>query len=285
MERAPAGKLQKKCCIIGKFEAFHRGHQKLIEVAKEKCKKVEIISITGIKKTGIFSEEEKLLLAGQFGVKLKTVPFSKVKELSPEDFFKKLKGMGCLLVVVGADWRFGKGRSGSVETAIELGKKYGIQVVSVEPVEENGEKIGTERILKLLKGGGIEEANRLLGFNYFCLGKVVRGNRIGRRIGFPTLNVSCQKPPVLPYGVYEVKVFIDGRSFKGIANYGVKPTIGGGKPMVEVHVPEKNLPDLYGSSVKVEFVRFIRREKKFPSLEELKNQIKFDVEKLKSSWR
>ncbi len=285
MEQAPVEKSQKKCCIVGKFEAFHKGHQKLIDTAKKVCNEVEIISISGLRKIKIFSDEEKLLLAKRFNVSLKSIPFLEIKNLSPEEFFKKLKNLGCQSVVVGTDWRFGKDRTGNVRTATELGNKHNIQVICVEPVKENGKKIGTEEILTLLKEARVKEANELLGFNYFCLGKVIRGNQLGKRLGFPTLNVLCNKQLILPYGVYEVKIQINGKTLKGIANYGIKPTIGGEKPIVEVHIPGEELPELYGKPLIVEFIRFIRKEKKFSSLEELKNQIKFDVEKLKSSWR
>jgi len=285
LEQVQPSRLQKRYCIVGKFETFHRGHRKLIERAKELCGKVLVISIKKGKFT-VFSEEERREIAKELGVELLNLPFEAVRELSPEEFFQFLKKKGCQALIVGEDWRFGKDRKGNVKTAKELGEKLGIEVITVQTEKVNGEKIATSRIKELLKEGRIEEANRLLGFRYFCLGTVTLGDRLGKLLGYPTLNIFSQKEILLPNGVYEVVVTIDSKRFKGIANLGVRPTVSNNmKRRLEVHVPDRELPELYGKKVKVEFLRFIRPEKKFNSIEELKKQIKFDVENLKRHWR
>jgi len=275
---------QKNCCTVGKFEAFHRGHRKLIDVAKSLCSSVKVISIRGKGET-LFTGEEREEIAKGLGVELLNLPFSEVKDLTPEQFLGFLRELGCTVLVVGEDWKFGKNRSGDVEKAKEIGESLGIEVVTV-PVEKfNGEKIGATRVRELLSKGEVEEANRLLGFNYFTLGKVVRGSSKGREIGFPTVNVRPFKELPLPFGVYAVNLVVDGTVYRGIANYGRAPTLKDSEPLIEVFVPGEDLPELYGKTVKVEFLKFFRPEKRFGSVEELVNQIKLDLENLKEFWR
>jgi len=279
LERARQSKSPSRCCTVGKFASFHEGHRALIERAKRECEEVLVVVI----KRGeqLFTEEERKEIAQKLGVSLIELPFERVKELSPEEFFRFLKELGCQKVVVGKEWRFGKGRSGTVETARKLGKALGIEVVAVEPIKRNGQKVSTSKIVELLKAGRVEEANSLLGFNYFAYGKVARGKKLGRRLGFPTLNLKLKKRLPLPFGVYAVKVKLNGKELYGLANFGLRPTVEERKePVLEVHVPEVKLPELYGKRVKVEFLSFIRGEKRFNSLEDLTNQIKLDLKKL-----
>lgn len=277
-------KLQKSCCTVGKFEAFHRGHRKLIEVAKGLCPSVKVISIRGKGET-LFTDEEREEIARGLKIELLNLSFSEVKELTPEEFFNLLKDLGCSVLVVGEDWRFGKDRSGDVETARELGKKLGIEVVTVLVERFNGEKIGATKVRELLSIGKVEEANKLLSFNYFAFGEVVKGSSKGREIGFPTVNVKPFKELPLPFGVYAVNLVVDGRVYRGIANYGRAPTLKESEPLIEIFVPGEELPELYGKTVKVEFLKFFRPEKRFSSVEELVNQIKLDLKNLKEFWR
>ena len=274
-----------KCCIVGKFESFHRGHQTLIEEAKKECRKILIISIKRWE-NGLFSDEERQLIARNLGVGLINLEFDRIKNLSPEEFFLKLKEFGCRKLFAGEDWHFGRGRSGDITTARELGRKLGIEVRAIPIKKIKDEKIGTSKVRELLNEGKLPEANYLLGFNYFCIGRVEEGNKLGREIGFPTLNVKCEKVLPLPDGVYEVVVTIDGKRFKGIANLGKRPTVNKlPRRTLEIHVPDTQLPELYGKEIKVEFLQFLRPEKRFNSIEELKNQIKLDLENLKQYWR
>ncbi len=284
MEQVQPSKSQKSCCVVGKFEAFHRGHRRLIERAKEICTRVKVISIRGIGDS-IFTDEERKEIANELNVELLNVPFSEVKDFSPQEFFEKLKEWKCDVLVVGEDWRFGKNRKGDVKTAKALGKSSGIEIFVV-PVETEGkEKIGASRIRELLSLGKVEEANKLLGFPYFAAGVVVRGSSKGREIGFPTVNVKPFKELPLPFGVYAVNLIFDEKTSRGVANYGKAPTLKNSEPLIEVFVPGEKLPSLYGRQVKVEFLKFLRPEKRFSSVDELIKQIKLDVENLKEFWR
>lgn len=284
MEQAQPLKSRRNCCTVGKFEAFHRGHRKLIDTAKTLCDSVKVISIRG-KGEKLFTDEERQEIADQLGIELVNVSFGEVKELSPRQFFNKLKESGCSILVIGEDWRFGKNRSGDVETARKLGEELDIEVVTVPVEKKNGKKIGASRVLKLLSGGNLEEANELLGFPYFLIGRVVRGISKGREIGFPTVNVEPLKNLPIPFGVYAVNFRVGNNVYRGIANYGRAPTLKMCEPIVEVFIPETRIPNLHGKSVKVEFLKFFRPEKKFDTVEELVNQIKLDLENLKDFWR
>jgi riboflavin kinase/FMN adenylyltransferase len=273
--------LRKLCCTVGKFNSFHRGHQRLIDEARKRCKEILVISIRG-KGEELFSEREREELARRFSVKLLNLSFDSIKELSPREFFSFLKELGCELLVVGKDWRFGKGRRAGVREAEEIGRELSIEVVPVEFERVKGEKVSTSRIVKLLKEGKVKEANELLGFPYFVIGRVERGREVGRKLGFPTVNLSFDRELPLRRGVYLVRLSFNGESYEGLANYGVRPTFSLSSPVLEVFVPGKELPPLYGREVKVEFLDFLRDERKFSGVEELKKQIKLDLRKFKT---
>jgi riboflavin kinase/FMN adenylyltransferase len=187
-------------------------------------------------------------------------------------------------VYVGANWCYGKGRTGNVESLATAMAELGIRVVSQPRVEFAGESVSSTRIRKLLEAGKIEEANALLGYAYFSRGEVVSGRQLGRTIGFPTLNMSWN-PELKPrYGVYGVEV--EGsrgqRIGRAIANYGVRPTVqqSPAQPVLEVHLLEKPAGDLPGpgDTLQVKWLSFVRPEMRFASIEELKQQIQRDVE-------
>ena len=276
-------KLPNGCCIVGKFESFHLGHQKLIDEAKKLCGRVKVISINKFAEPVLFTNEEREEISKTLGVELVNLNFEEIKDLTPWQFFKVLKELGCSFLLAGKDWRFGKNRVGDVDTAKVLGKQFGIRVEDFPLVEVDGKKVGTTLIKEFLKKGNLEKTNELLGFPYFSIGKVVRGRGIGKELGFPTLNVETGKKLLIPFGVYKVELSLNGKNLLGVANYGVKPTFGENPPTLEVHIPNRNLPEnLEGKKVKINFLRFLRKEKKFHNVEELKKQIKFDIEKLNS---
>lgn len=180
-------------------------------------------------------------------------------------------------IYVGENWRFGRGREGDVALLVEEAKKVGLAVVSADRLNHNGAPISSSRIRALLEAGEIVEANALLGYSYFAEGSVQGGRKLGRQIGFPTLNVAWE-PELKPrYGVYAVSVVDDdGRTSLGVANYGLRPTVEDTKkPLLEVHVlGETKLGE--GSAITVHWLSFLRPEKKFAGVEELRAQIAQD---------
>ena len=199
-----------------------------------------------------------------------------------EDFLAYLKAQLPALksIYVGENFRFGKKRAGDITTLIESGKALGLGVFSAERIKHNGEPISSTRIREELKSGRILEVNDLLGYNYTSISVAVKGAQLGRTIGFPTLNLPWE-PECLPrYGVYYVRFReADTNPWQaGVANFGVKPTVADNAgPELEVHALEGSSLDA-GDTVEVEWLRFIRPEQKFASVEELKAQIEKDCE-------
>lgn len=182
-------------------------------------------------------------------------------------------------IYVGENFRFGQKRTGDVATLIASGRELRIGVISAERIKHNGEPISSTRIRAELEAGEIVSVNDLLGYNYTATGEIVSGAKLGRQIGFPTLNLPWQ-PECLPrFGVYYV-LFRQGGSNKwqpGVANYGVKPTVADREqaPQLEVHGLDASLLTA-GDSIEVEWLQFIRPEQKFASVEALKAQITRD---------
>ena len=182
-------------------------------------------------------------------------------------------------VYVGEDWRFGRGRSGDVALLIEEARPAGLAVFSAPRLNHNGAPISSSRIRELLAAGAMTEANALLGYSYFAEGVVEPGRRLGRTIGFPTLNVAWE-PELKPrFGVYAVEVSTgETGPVRGVANYGLRPTVGEAtRPLLEVHLLEPS-PLTYGDKVSVHWLHFLRPERKFSSVEELRVQIALDRE-------
>jgi riboflavin kinase/FMN adenylyltransferase len=182
-------------------------------------------------------------------------------------------------VYVGENWRFGQGRRGDITMLVTEGKKLHVGVVSAQRINHNGEPISSTRIRACLESGAIEEANELFGYTYFADGVVAAGKRLGRTIGFPTLNIPWE-PALRPmFGVYAVRVKgpkSNDEFLPAVANYGLRPTVEkSNQPRIEAHVLV-DCPFGEGDAVRVEWLRFIRPEKKFSSISALTDQIGSD---------
>lgn len=177
-------------------------------------------------------------------------------------------------VVVGWDFRFGKGRDGNVET---LRAELGAPVEQVGALELDGAVVSSSRVREALASGRVDEAARLLGRPHRVVGEVVAGHARGRDLGFPTANVSPQTPLVPAPGVYAIRATAGGaHALPGVANLGSRPTFGGGPPTLEVHLLDWS-GDLYGAEVGVDFVARLRDERRFPTADALREQIGADV--------
>ena len=179
-------------------------------------------------------------------------------------------------VFVGKDFKYGNKASGTI---YDLQDNFDVKVIDIENID--GEKVSTQKIGNFLKNGDIKSANKFLGHNYNVVGSIVHGNHIGSKIGFPTLNIKLSENYVLPkFGVYKTICYVDNVPHVSITNVGVKPTLGKNEISIEVHLLNFD-KDVYGDVVNLEFLDFIREEKKFSSIDELKAQIEKDVEGLK----
>ncbi len=182
-------------------------------------------------------------------------------------------------VHTGDNWRFGKGRLGDVKLLESLAREAGVEAEALECLYLDGERVSSTRIRNALQEGRIEEANRLLGYEYESFGVVTEGQRMGRTIGVPTLNLPFDGDLQPKYGVYAARVSSEsgGEQLKGVANFGIRPTVNSLEaPLLEVHVLEE-CPFTYGDRVRVEWARFLRAERKFDSVERLKEQIESDI--------
>lgn len=293
------GKKFPSCIIaIGYFDGVHLGHQQVIKRACDIAKKNNLpcgvmtfnphpmVVINKYAKIDQLTPVEcKLKIFKELNIDISyIVNFSKeFANLSPEsfieDFLIKLNAKG---VVVGFDFAFGSKGLGNSELLIEKSNgRYSVDVIS--SFNEDGEKISSTRIRDYLLSGKVLDANRLLGRNYSFYGKVIHGDKRGRTIGFPTANLELLENYLsIKKGVYVVKIDINGKSYAGVMNIGYNPTFVDDlySPSYEVHIIDFK-ENIYNQILKIELIEFVRDEKKFNSIEDLKRQISDDVEHAK----
>lgn len=262
--------------LLGGFDGLHLGHRRLVARARTFGLPIGIMTIEDCKSTGnLFTVSEREEIFKSAGVDfVLEMPFLNIKDLSPEEFINLLKKDRTVKAFVcGTDFRFGAGAKGTPETILGLGEKVFVE----DLLFENGEKIGASLIKSLLANGKVEQAKKLLGHAFFLEGQVQEDRKIGRTIGFPTANIRYPKGKFpIKSGVYETSAIIDGVSYKGITNYGARPTFLDREIWTETHFISYT-GDLYGKKIKIEFERFLREIKKFDSAEELKSQLIKDV--------
>ncbi|MGN0696061.1 MAG: tRNA pseudouridine(55) synthase TruB [Oscillospiraceae bacterium] len=288
---------------LGIFDGVHRGHRSVIgetvRLAEELDLKAAVFTFRTdsvseggkvLRRSCLMSEEEKEFRIRDIGAEyIFSPPFSELKDMSAEDFVRIVlrNRMGAKAVVCGEDFRCGRGASCDAVQLYELCRKYGITLKTVPPVpDENGEKISSGRIRKLIAEGDISEAARLMGTGYVFRSKVINGRRLGRTLGFPTINQHIPRYMQLPrFGVYAARVEISGRSYDGLANVGVKPTVtDSGDILCETYIFDFD-EDIYGLDVRTELLKFIREERKFSSKQELKAQVLSDIDKIKQELK
>ena len=279
---------------LGKFDGLHSGHQYLLQhlqkIKQSGQLKSVIFTFTRPPKERIEQEKQQVLstldekeyIFAQRQIDyLIEYPFTEeVMYMSAEEFVDMLvKRLHVKAVIVGTDFRFGYQRKGDPELLEKLAKQYGYQVTVVEKKQYHGEDISSTMIRELVKQGKLQIANELLGYDYFFQGKIEHGNEIGRTIGIPTLNLlPAQEKIIPPFGVYASLVEVGQKWYGGITNIGIKPTVGDHNPVgVETHVFDFT-QDIYGETVRIHLKEFIRPEKKFASVEEMKQQIRLDME-------
>ncbi len=211
--------------------------------------------------------------------RLHVLPFNTaMSNMMPREFAETvLRGwVNARHVVVGADFTFGKGRSGDVSVLTRIGEQHGFGVTGVPLKEEGPEKISSSRIRDALEAGDAGTAADLLGRPWSVRGEVGQGDKRGRIIGFPTANISLGDYCRPKFGVYAVRIHVGGHRYDGVANVGLRPTFDGATERLEVHIFDFG-QDIYGEMVMVEFIAFLRPEQKFNGLDALKTQIAEDV--------
>lgn len=290
LQRAPGN----TAVALGCFDGLHQGHAAVISGAvreKERDYIPTVFTFTaspqreliGSGAPRLMEPEEKSGLLKRMGVELLyQIPFAAIMDQSPEAFVRQVLGetLQAKRVFCGFNYHFGKGGRADSGELRRLCEKYGIEAVSVEPVMDSGAAISSTRIRNMVETGDIESANRMLGRPLSYTFEVVRGRRLGRLMGTPTLNQVFPQGFILPrFGVYASLVSFDGTTTYGVTNIGVKPTVGADAPLSETWMPAYKGDELYGKRVTIQLLRFLRPEKKFEDLEQLRRAILADGEK------
>lgn len=259
---------------IGYFDGVHKGHQKILSQLDEND--LIITFLNNFKDQDIYPIEDKIVLLKQYCPNIIIFDLKAIKKDSKSKFINYLKEFEPNQIITGEDFRFGYKASGSVA---DLEKHF--DVVVVKTMIRTGERISSSRIRQALKDGDIKEAREMLTRPYEITKLVVKGNGKGSEIGIPTINFLVDKHHnLLRNGVYQSKVHIDGKTYKGVTNIGTRPTFDGEEKTIETHIIDFN-QDIYGKLVTVELIKFIRDEQKFDSVNELVSQIKKDINQVK----
>lgn len=294
-------KEQLSVLTIGTFDGVHIGHQKIIErlnqIKSENFERSMILTFyphprmvldqsNDIKM--LTTMEEKIHLLEKFGLDdLIIEPFTKeFSRLSALDFVRNIlvNQLNIKKLVIGYDHHFGKNREGNFEQLSEYGELYDFKVEEISAQEIESVSVSSTKIRKAIEAGDIERANKYLGYNYLLTGEIVRGQGIGRKINFPTVNLYIKEDyKLIPNkGVYIVRANFNNKSIFGIMNIGFRPTVGGKGQTIEIHLLDFK-ENLYGSNMQIEVLMRLRDEKKFESIEELSTQIRQD-EKSARNW-
>jgi riboflavin kinase / FMN adenylyltransferase len=280
---------------IGNFDGVHRGHQALLDRVVERAGELHAVPAVMIfephPREFFHPEEphfrltplnEKLRLLDRSGIKVAVVvPFNaQLAAMGAAEFIERVlvAGLGVRHVVIGYDFFFGNRRSGTPETMRLAGEELGFGVSVVAPVAEGGEVFSSTAIRLKLVQGDVRGAADALGHWWRVSGEVVGGARRGAGLGFPTANLALPPGTALAHGIYAVRAFVGGRPHEGAAYLGTRPTFDNGKPILEVFLFDFD-GDLYGRTMDVDFVDFIRADRRFDTSEALQRQMREDCDK------
>ena len=284
--------------LIGNFDGLHRGHQKLFNKAKNFKKKLKlkigVITFDPIPK--MFFKKLHNYRLSNFNQKIQLLKKNyvdfivnqrfdiKFSKISCQDFIKKIlfKKIQPKYIFVSDNFRFGYNRAGDIKLLKSLEKDYNYKIINPSPLKTKKLVISSSLIRKNLEKGNLKQVKKLLGRNWCIEGRVEKGRQLGKRIGFPTCNIDIKNYKIPKIGVYAVKVLSNyKRKLKGIANIGYRPTFNQKKLILEVNIFNFS-GNLYNKNLSIEFIKFIRGEKKFNGILDLKKQIKVDCKKAKA---
>ncbi len=281
---------------IGTFDGVHLGHQKiikrLVELKQKQGGEIVLFTFDPHPRKILFPEqkdlklitttEEKCDILKQFGVDHVLVyPFTtEFSKMQAQDYISNIivKGLKTKTLVIGYDHRFGSNREGSIDTLKQFAPIYHFDLEEIPAQEINQLNVSSTRIRKAIDEGDVKTANEFLGYSFFVTGTVIKGKQLGRTIGYPTANIFIEDTDKLipKIGVYAVNVILDGITYKGMLNVGTNPTTDADtKIKIEVNIFDFD-KDIYGETLKVEFVKWIRNEEKFANLDELKQALAND---------
>jgi len=278
-------KLNNTAVALGKFEGLHKGHMLLVNCVCQKSKELGLkgvvftINMSQDKVINLPCERRDILEKSGIDVEVSCDFTPEFGSMSPKEFVEDIlvKKLGAKLVVVGTDFRFGNKRAGDVAMLKSFGKDYGFEVIAFDKLMEEEDVISSTLIREMIEIGNVKKASNLMGRDYFVSGKVMKGRQLGRTIGFPTINIIPDNSKLIPaFGAYCTEVLVDNVFYKGITNVGVNPTIDADNNMtIETYLLDFD-NDIYDKKVVVFFKDYIRGEKRFNNIEELKVQLACD---------
>jgi len=282
---------------IGVFDGMHRGHQAVVSTSAGHAQSANGTPVVvtfnphpmKVLRPGeaphlLTATQHKIKLIRDLGVQhLLVINFDKTfAATAPEDFVQQLVTHSKPLreICVGHEWSFGKGRRGNLALLKKLGAQFDFNVVGIPAVTlRNGELVSSTAVRHAIEAGDLAKAAEMLGREYTILGTVVRGDHLGKKIGFPTANLSAHSEQFPPNGVYFAQATLAGTVYPGVVNLGYRPTVSSGKSerVLEIHLLDFD-HEIYGKDVEVRFVRYLRPEQKFENLDALARQIELDVQ-------
>lgn len=278
---------------IGNFDGVHRGHKTILEALKQQAfesgARVCVITFEPQPReffqkkkapARLSSLREKLALLKECGVEqVLCLPFNeRLQGLNADEFVLKVlvEGLDIRYLIVGDDFRYGCDRDGDFTHLENMGERHGFEVCDTRTVAFDEDRISSTRIREALRANKMDEAKHLSGRPFTMIGRVIKGQQLGRTLGFPTANIRVHRHRLPLNGVYAVKVRVNGHRFDAVANLGIRPSVKGVNPVLEVHMLDFK-GNLYGQTLRVEFVEKIRDEQKFESLDALRAAIGNDI--------
>jgi len=284
---------------IGNFDGVHLGHQAVIgqlaEKASELCLPTTLITFEPqpqeyfapqASPPRLMRFREKMQALHRYAVdRVLCLAFNDMLAQMPHTQFIEdilVKGLGLRYLVVGDDFRFGRGREGTFSILSEAGQEYGFQVVNMHTFTVAGERVSSTRIRQALAKGDMLMAEELLGRDYRMSGRVAHGEKLGRQLGFPTANIRLHRKVSPLQGIFAVEVYgLEREPLHGVASLGTRPTVDGTRTLLEVYLFDFD-EGIYGRHIQVSFRHKLRDEERFDSLEALTAQIKKDVDEAKA---
>src|SRR5438094_7102454 len=282
---------------IGVFDGVHLGHQAVISTSAQHAQAANgtpvVVTFDPHPEKVLRPEKAPHLLTGRqhkisliraLGVRhLLIITFDKqFAATEPEDFVYELVTHSKPLreICVGHEWSFGKNRRGTLELLGKLGARWNFDVVGIQAVTlRNGEIVSSTAIRQAIDAGDLAKAAQMLGRDYTILGTVVRGDDLGKKLGFPTANLSAHSEQFPPNGVYFADAILEGKTYPGVVNLGYRPTVSSERSerVLEIHLFDFER-DIYGENLEVRFIRYLRPEKRFENVDALVHQIERDVQ-------
>ncbi len=280
---------------IGNFDGIHLGHKSIMSCVDAYARDHHLNSVVvtfdphtvealGKQKNMLICDtEQKYKLIEQCAIDyLYVIKFNEeFRGITPEEFVRDILvgKLNIKMLVLGANFKFGRNRSGNIDLLIKMGYEYGYDVIQLDILKVNGVACSSSKIRELISTGDVNLVSHFLGRSHIIGGEVITCSKRGRMIGFPTANIEAEDVILPRFGVYKSRALINGIWHDGISNIGIRPTFGNStRALLETHIFSFDR-DIYGEHIYVKLLRFIREERKFSSMEEIRGQIQRDIGK------